>query len=127
MRPLVVLFLLIAVAACGEDSAEQRLRQYFAVPPDVLSDTTALSAAILKQLKTGTPESEIAATLKARGVGKDSLSGYYPPIQSDTGLVRVERDPPATNVVLKSYVVRLIFDSSRRLSQVRVTEGLTGP
>jgi hypothetical protein len=127
MRRIFLSLVLLPIAACATDSAEHRLRQYFAVPANVSSNTTALSAAILEQLKVGTPESDIAATLRARGVGADSLSGYYPPTHSDTAIIRVERDRPPKNVVLKSYVVRLIFDSTRRLSDVKVTEGLTGP
>jgi len=126
MRAILSL-LLIAVAGCSADSAEQRLRQYFAVPAGISSDTLALSAAILAQLKAGTPEEQVAATLKARGVGTDSLSRYYPPTDSDTGIVRVEYDPRGANIVVKSYGVRLVFDSNRRLSGVSVSEWLTGP
>lgn len=127
MRRIGVSLLLIAFVGCSADSAENRLREYFAVPATVSSDTLALSAAILEQLKLGTPESEVAATLKARGVGADSLSRYYPPTGSDTGIVRVEYDPRNANVVAKSYAVHLLFDSTRRLSGVRVTQWLTGP
>lgn len=117
----------IVVAGCGADSAEQRLRQYFALPAGIPSDTLALSAAILEQLHRGTPEEQIAATLKSHGVGTDSLSEYYPPTDSDTGIVRVEHDPRPANVVVKSYGVRLVFDSNRKLSGVSVSEWLTGP
>ncbi len=127
MRRIVVSLLVIAVAGCAADSAEQRLRQYFGVPVKVSSDTLALSAAILEQLKVGTPESQIAATLTARGVGSDSLSRYYPPTSGDTGLVRIERDPHGATIVARSYGVRLVFDSNRKLSGVSVSEWLTGP
>jgi hypothetical protein len=126
MRPLLFLSL-IAIAGCSTDSAEQRLRQYFALPAGGSSDTLALSTAILEQLQRGTPEEQIAATLKSRGVGGDSLSRYYPPTNSDTGIVRVEHDSRGANIVMKSYGVRLVFDSNRKLSDVRVSEWLTGP
>ena len=126
MRRALLLSLLV-VAGCNTDSAEQRLRQYFALPAGVHSDTLALSTAILDQLQRGTPEEQIAATLKSRGVGRDSLSGYYPPTDSDTGIVRVERDPRGANLVAKSYGVRLVFDSNHKLSGVSVSEWLTGP
>jgi hypothetical protein len=122
-----LLLLLIVVASCSSDTAEQRLRQYFALPPGVSSDTLALSTAILKQLQRGTSEEQIAATLKSRGVGRDSLSGYYPPTNSDTGIVRVEHDTRGANIVLTSYGVKLVFDSNRKLSSVTVSEWLTGP
>ena len=126
MRPILLL-LLIALAGCSTDSAEQRLRQYFALPAGVSSDTLALSAAILEQLQPGTPEEQIAATLRSHGVGRDSLSQYYPPTDSDTGIVRVEYDSRGANIVMKSYGVRLVFDSNRKLSGVSVSEWLTGP
>ena len=126
MRPILLLSL-IAVASCSTDSAEQRLRQYFALPSGISSDTLALSTAILEQLKPGTPEEQIAATLRSRGVGSDSLSRYYPPTNSDTGIVRVEHDSRGANIVVKSYGVRLVFDSNRKLSGVGVSEWLTGP
>jgi len=126
MRPALLLSLII-VAGCSADSAEQRLRQYFALPAGVSSDTLALSAAILQQLHPGTPEEQIAATLRSRGVGSDSLSQYYPPTDSDTGIVRVEHDSRGPNIVVTSYGVRLVFDSNRKLSDVRVSEWLTGP
>ena len=122
-----LLLLLFVVASCSTDTAEQRLRQYFALPPGVSSDTLALSAAILEQLQRGTSEEQIAATLKSRGVGRDSLSRYYPPTNSDTGIVRVERDTRGANIVLTSYGVKLVFDSNRKLSSVTVSEWLTGP
>jgi hypothetical protein len=126
MRRTVFLWLIV-VAGCRADSAEQRLRQYFELPAGVSSDTLALSAAILNQLQRGTPEEQIAATLRSHGVGRDSLSRYYPPIDSDTGIVRVEHDSRGANIVVKSYGVRLVFDSSRKLSSVSVSEWLTGP
>ena len=122
-----LLLSLIVVAGCSTDSAEQRLCQYFALPAGISSDTLALSTAILEQLQTGTPEEQIAAILKSRGVGRDSLSRYYPPTDSDTGVVRVEHDSRGANIVAKSYGVRLVFDSNRKLSGVRVSEWLTGP
>lgn len=127
MRRSVVSLLLITFVGCRADSAEYRLREYFAVPAAVASDTIALGAAILDQLKRGTPEAEVASLLKARGVGTDSLSLYYPPTGNDIGLVRVEYDPHGANVVAKSYAVHLAFDSTRKLSGVRVTQWLTGP
>jgi hypothetical protein len=127
LRRIVVSVLPIAFVGCRADSAEYRLREYFAIPAAVSSDTLALSAAILDQLKPGTPESEIAAMLRARGVGTDSLSRYYPPTGNDTGLVRVEYDTRGTNVVAKSYAVHLVFDPARKLSGVGVTQWLTGP
>jgi hypothetical protein len=122
-----LLLLLIVVAGCGKDSAEPRLRKYFALPAGISSDTLALSTAILEQLQRGTPEDQIAATLKSRGVGRDSLSQYYPPTDNDTGIVRVEHDSRDANIVLKSYGVKLVFDSNRKLSSVTVSEWLTGP
>ena len=127
MRQNVVAALLIALVACSAGSAEQRLRNYFAIPPAVPSDTLSLGAAILHELKAGTAERDVASRLKAQGVGSDSLSAYYPPTSTDTGLVRVEYDPQNPNVVAKSYAVRLVFDSTRKLSTVRVTQWLTGP
>ena len=127
MRPRMISLLLIIVAACARDSSEQRLRQYFALASDVPADTAALASAILEQLKAGTSEARVAVALSAHGVGRDSLSSYYPPTDSDTGLVRVEHDRNGTNVVVKSYLVRLVFDSTRKLSTVGVTQWLTGP
>jgi hypothetical protein len=127
MRRSVVSLLLIAFAGCRADSAEERLRRYFAVPAAVASDTIALGTAILDQLQRGTPEAEVASLLHARGVGTDSLSQYYPPTGNDTALVRVEYDPHGTTVVTKSYAVHLAFDSTRKLSGVTVTQWLTGP
>jgi hypothetical protein len=49
-----------------------------------------------------------------------------PPLPT-LALVRVEYDPRNPNVVAKSYAVRLVFDSTRKLSTVRVTQWLTGP
>jgi hypothetical protein len=86
MRRSVVAALLIVFAACSADSAEQRLRNYFAIPAAVPSDTLALGAAILQELKAGTAERDLASKLKAQGVGSDGLSSYYPPTTTDTGL-----------------------------------------
>jgi hypothetical protein len=69
MHRSVVSLLLIAFVGCRSESAEDRLRGYFAVPAAIASDTIALGAAILDQLKRGTPEAEVASLLKARGVG----------------------------------------------------------
>jgi hypothetical protein len=124
---IVLSLLAIAFVGCRADSAEYRLREYFGISPTVSSDTLALSAAILARLKPGTPEAEVGAMLKAHGVGADGQSQYYPPTTTDTGLVRVEYDARHSNVLAKSYAVRLAFDSTRKLSGVRVTQWLTGP
>ena len=115
----------ISLLACSRPTADDRLARYFGLK-SVPSDTLALSEAILNRLGRGASEPSIADVLKTNGLGSDGLSSYYPPTNSDTGIVRVEHDPHELKFVTTSYGVRLIFDSTRRLSSVRVSRWLTG-
>ncbi|HKR08992.1 MAG TPA: hypothetical protein VJS39_07380 [Gemmatimonadaceae bacterium] len=123
-RTLWIIFS-ISSLACSRPNADDRLARYFGLER-VPSDTVALSEAILSKLGRGASEHDIAGMLKSNGVGSDSLSSYYPPTDSDTGIVRVEHDPHELEFATTSYGVRLIFDSTRRLSSVRVSRWLTG-
>jgi hypothetical protein len=62
----------------------------------------------------------------AHGVGRDGLSAYYRTRAGGAAIVRVEYDRRGGELVSNSYIVRLIFDSTARLSDVRVARGLTG-
>jgi hypothetical protein len=122
-----ILWIIFAICwmACSRSTADDRLARYFGLAR-LPADTLALSKAIFNKLGRGTSEASIAALLKTNGVGSDGLSTYYPPTNSDIGIVRVEHDPHELNFATTSYVVRLIFDSTGRLSNVRVSRWLTG-
>ena len=81
----------------------------------------------MKRLPAGTPANTVAKFLDAHGVGHDGLSAYYAASRGDTGLLRVEYDSRERNIVYTSYGVRFVFDSTARLSDVRVARWLTGP
>jgi hypothetical protein len=127
MRCGLIVFLLLGLAACVGSPAERRIRTYFDLPAHTPEDTVALRAAILRRLALGTQARHIDVFLDARGVGRDGLSAYYPARTGDTAIVRVEFDPRGWTFVAASYGVRLIFDSTARLSDVRVTRWVTGP
>jgi hypothetical protein len=75
----------------------------------------------------GTPESDVAAKLRARGIGADSLSSYFPPDSTGRAVVRVERDPREVALVTRSFGILLEFDGTRRLKSLEVRQWLTGP
>jgi hypothetical protein len=127
MRGGLIVVLLLALPACVGSPAERRIREYFDLPAQTPDDTLALRAAILQRLSPGTSATHIDAFLVARGVGRDGLSAYYPAGASDTAIVRVEYDRRRWALVQPSYGVRLIFDSTARLSDVRIARWLTGP
>lgn len=124
---VVLLIVLLALVACGGSPAQRRIRQYFDPSADTPDNTLALRAAIMKRLPAGTPADSVAAFLAAHGVGHDGLSEYYPASPGGTGIVRVEYDSRERNIVYTSYGVRFAFDSTARLSDVRVARWLTGP
>ena len=127
MRRHLLLLVTIATTGCAGVSAEARLKTYFDLPEDTASDTLAFRDAILGRIPRGTPDVTVDSLLARRGVGKDGLSSYHRATDGDTAVLRVEYDPRGFRVVATSYAVRLAFDSSGRLADVRVVRWLTGP
>jgi hypothetical protein len=111
---------------CGRP-AEQRARTYFAIPPSTVVDSTTLRRAVLQLVPLGTSEPEVARRLAERGIGKDSLSGYFPPDSMGMAEVRIEYDPRSLRIVHRSFGIIMWFDSARNLRDVQVREWLTGP
>ena len=114
------------LTTCGRP-AEERARAFFAMPRNTEVDSVTLRSAVLQLLPLGTSELEAARRLRDHGIGRDSLSHYYPPDSTGRAVVRIERDARAPNVVQTSYGIVLSFDTARILQDVQVHKWLTGP
>jgi hypothetical protein len=120
----------VGAAGCaGGSDADERVRRYFAVPPDApLDDTVALRAAILRRVPLGTPASAVAAYLARVGLGRDPHTAYYPPDSARRAVARVELEPVGLfNIVQPEYAIAFDYDAALRLRDVRVRRWMTGP
>ena len=125
MRAFVSLIFSSLLITCGHP-AEQRARTYFAIPTGTAVDSTTVRRAFLQLVPLGTSEPEVARRLAERGIGKDSLSRYFPPDSMGKAVVRIEYDPRALRIGHRSFGIIMWFDSAHTLREVQVREWLTG-
>ncbi len=124
-RAAIALLILVGLG-CGRP-ADARVRAYFDIPRNSAVDSTTIRNAVLRMLPLGTEESDVAAKLRARGVGVESLSSYSAPDSAGHAVVRIEFDPREIAIAKVGFVILLEFDVSRRLKSLEVRPWLTGP
>ena len=128
MKLSLVICLIALSAGCAsrpQSEAELRLRRYFHITNDVALESKPCP--LLSTLAVGTPEKEVFAFLDENGVGKDGMSSYYPAGERGEIVCRVEYDLKSPGLVKESFVVLLRLDEERKLREIIVLRGLTGP
>jgi len=127
LRYRVAVALLVMVGpGCGRP-ADARMRAYFDIPRDSVLDSASVRSAVLRMIPLGTPASEVAAKLRARGTGAESLSSYFAPDSAGHAVLRVEVDLREVAVAKQSFGILLEFDGTRRLKSIEVRQWQTGP
>jgi len=113
------------LASRGGESAERRVRRYFAVRGAL--DTVSLREAVLRAVTLGSPESRLAWFADSARLGADGTSSYDPPGSDGKAFIRFDSDPPPLDPITETYMVFLDFDASRKLRGVHVHRAFTGP
>jgi hypothetical protein len=106
---------------------DERVRALLGMPSAAHVDTSSIRVAMLALAPLGTPEREVATSLRRVGVGRDSMSSYLPPDAKGNAMLFIRHDPRRLDIVQQEYVVRLRFDSLHLLRSVEPEERLTGP
>jgi len=106
---------------------DERVRTLLGMPSVAHVDAASIRVAMLALAPLGTPEREVAATLRRVGVGRDSLTSYLPPDAKGEAMLFIRHDPRRIDIVQQAYAVRLRFDSLHLLRSVDPEERLTGP
>jgi hypothetical protein len=117
---------LITLAACESNTAEERLRAHLGLPGTVQLSEQTIREAFLRKIPVGTAVQEVERRLSEAGVGKDKLSSYVGPDASRTAYLRVDFDPRTLGVVKTHYEIPLNFSPDMKLSDVEVKIWRTG-
>jgi len=128
MKLCLVICFVALIAGCAsrqQSEAELRLRRYFHIANDIALESKP--SPLLSTLPVGTPEKEIYRFMDDNSIGKDGMSSYYPAGERGEIVCRVEYDLKPPNWVKESFVVLLRLDDERKLREIVVLRGLTGP
>src|SRR5690348_1742473 len=78
---------------------DERVRALLGMPSAAHVDTSSIRVAMLALAPLGTPEREVATSLRRVGVGRDSMSSYLPPDAKGNAMLFIRHDPRRLDIV----------------------------